>query len=94
MDYNSRVAGPQSALPARGDLLNALLDIKGAVHISRRTLYDTMNQATLQENPRESAAAISAAESTLTLTEAAIERLYGQLESGGVLPELDEVSHG
>jgi len=53
-----------------------------------------MNQATLEETPRESAAAISAAESTLTLTEAAIERLYGQLELDGVLPELDEVSHG
>lgn len=57
-------------------------------------LNDTMNQATLEETPRESAAAISAAESTLTLTEAAIERLYGQLELDGVLPELDEVSHG
>jgi hypothetical protein len=68
-----------AALLDHGDVLNALLDIKGAVRLSRQAVYDTMNEATLRADPTESAAILSSTDGVLTLAENAIERLYEQL---------------
>jgi hypothetical protein len=58
------------ALPEHVDVLNALLDIKGAVRLSRQTVGDNV----------DGNASIEAVDGVLTLAEAAIERLYLQLD--------------
>jgi hypothetical protein len=70
-----------AALPEHVDVLNALQDIQGAVRLSRQAVYNTMNEVTLRDDPAESAATLSSADGVLTLTEAAIERLYLQLDA-------------
>lgn len=83
-------------LPNHGELLNALLDIKGAVQISRQAVYNTMSRVTLEDHPEDSADTLQAAEGTLTLAGAAIERLYEQIEAAGKMwPEpIEEVTNG
>lgn len=85
-----------AALPAHGDVINALLDIKGAVQLSRQAVYNTMNEVTLRDHPMESAVTLSSTDGVLNLAEAAIERLYDQLAAiGDVWPtRSEEVAHG
>lgn len=70
-----------AALPEHCDVLNALLDIKGAVGLSRRAVSNTMDVVTLEHHALESQETLSATESVLTLAESAIERLYEQLDA-------------
>jgi hypothetical protein len=92
----SKLQPAAAALPEPGDLLNALLDIKGTVQISRQAVYNIMNTVTLREHPEEAAETLQAAEGALTLTEAAIERLYEQLDAMCMVwpTEAEEVAHG
>ena len=80
-DDNSTALEAPSALLTRYDLLNALLNIKGTVQLSRKAVYDTMNIGDLRDNAEQSAETLQAAEGALTLTEAAIEQLYEQIEA-------------
>ena len=81
-DDNS-IPAMQTVFPNHGALLDTLLDIKGAVTLSRQAIYNTMNPADMENHLEESAKTLQAAEGTLTMTEAAIERLYEQLEAMG-----------
>ena len=76
---NSTVSAAPDAQPHIGDLIRDLLNIKGAVELSRRAVYGTMNLVDVQDHPEQCAEIISAVESTLTITESAIERLYEKL---------------
>lgn len=85
-----------AALLDHFNVLNTLLDIKGAVRLSRKAVYDTMNEVTLRDHPTESAATLSSADGVLTLAENAIERLYERLASiSDAWPaSSEEVAHG
>jgi hypothetical protein len=85
-----------AALPEHCDVLNALLDIKGAMGISRRLVSSTADVVTLAEHAMESANTLSGVDGVLTLAEAAIERLYEQLAamSDAWPASREEVAHG
>ena len=64
-------SAPPAPLPDHFDVLNALIDIKGAVKLCQQIAGDDANGGEL----------ISAIEGTLTLALCALERLYEQLDT-------------
>lgn len=82
------LAAPPAPPPDHFEVLNALLDIKGAVRLCQQMAGDDANGGEL----------ISDIEGTLTLALCAIERLYGQLDTAALrecwVRLQEEMAHG
>lgn len=71
---NSTTLPASPALPEHCDVLNALLNLKGAIRLSREAVYTQMGTDD----------DLVAAEGVLELAESEIERIYAILESAAV----------
>ena len=72
------------ALPNHGDLLNALIDIRGAVRLSHRavsTAADLVGEHLPADEAGGTGNILTDADGALTLVETALQRLYDQIDA-------------
>lgn len=87
-DDNSTTIPGAAALPEHADLLNALLNLKGAIRLSREAVYNQMNGND----------GLVAAEGVLQLAENEMERIYAMVDCSRIAKAwpnaAEEVAHG